>query len=123
MSLKEFLDLYPSEVTDLLLSGRAFLFENVPGLQEELDLPSRILVYRVAAGMRGIVFTLIPSKKGVKLGIYRGRELDDPACLMEGSGKVHTVIPLSEAQIHNPDFRTIVDQAVAKAHTRLNPER
>ncbi len=123
MNLEEFLNIYPPEVKDLLSTGRNFLINNVSELQEEIDLPSRILVYRIADGMKGIVFSLIPSKQGVKLGFYRGREMDDPARLMEGRGKVHSTIPLNAELFSNYDLHALVNQAVAKARTRLNPER
>ena len=119
MSIETLLENYPPEVARLVWLARAKLLKRLPQLQEDLDLPSRILIYRVAPGMKGIVFTLSPSKKGVRLRFYRGRELLDPAGLMEGSGKVHTTISLSEKTFNNADF----DQAAEKAHSRVNSPR
>ena len=61
-----------------------------------------------------MVFTLILSKTGVKLGLVRGAELSDPNGLLEGSGKVHRYIQLrTEWDLD----RAAVKQLVKAAHT------
>ena len=44
-----------------------------------------------------MVSTLILSKAGVKIGLVRGSELDDPRGLLEGTGKVHRYIAAKSA--------------------------
>jgi len=119
VSTEKFLEGYPPDVYDLISLGREYLLRTVHGLQEELDLPSKILVYRVAPGMKGIVFTLVPSKKGARIGFYRGRELEDPARFMQGNGKVHSTIPLSKDIFTNPDFHTLIRLVAEKARSRV----
>lgn len=88
---------YPQEVSALMLSLRDFLLQKFPNLVEEIDLTSRILAYRVGPGIKGISFTIIPSQKGVKLGIPYGSQLADPDKLLEGSGKLHKVVLITSA--------------------------
>lgn len=119
MSIETLLENYPPEDARLVWLARDRLLMRLPQLQEDLDLPSRILIYRVAPRMKGIVFTLSPSKKEARLGFYRGREWLDPASLMEGNGKVHTTISLGEESFNNAAF----NQAAKKVHARVNSQR
>jgi hypothetical protein len=84
-----FLAAYPPAVARLALATRARVLASLPGVEETLDRPARMLAYAYGAGYTGMVCTLIPSQKGVKLGLYRGAELPDPDGLLEGAGKVH----------------------------------
>ena len=54
-----------------------------------------MIAYSYGPGCKGLVCTLILSRKGVKLGIVRGSELPDPKQLLEGSGKVHRFVQLN----------------------------
>ena len=120
MDLENFINSYPAEVRTLFNQARIVLLDRFKTLREEPDLPSRIIVYRIAPGNNGVVFTLIPSKSGVKLGLYRGRELPDPAGLLGGSGKVHTTTPLSEYLLTDPDFLNLLDAAMQNALHRVS---
>jgi hypothetical protein len=65
-----------------------------------------------SAGSRAVVYTLILSKTGVKLGLARGSELDDPQGLLEGKGKVHRYISLrAPADLRAPGVRRLVQGA------------
>jgi len=106
MELEDFINQYAAEVQTLLWTARTELIEYFPALVEKPDFTSRILVYRIAPGNDGIVFTLIPSRTGVKLGIYRGRKLPDPARVLTCNGKVHTTIPQAERIFDDKNFAT-----------------
>jgi hypothetical protein len=84
-----FLSAYPPEVARLALATRARVLAALPGVDESIDRPARMLAYAYGPGYAGTVCTLIPSQKGLKLGLYRGALLADPDGLLEGSGKVH----------------------------------
>ena len=72
-----------------------------------------VIGYGYGPGYRGLVCTLILSKAGVKLGIVRGSELDDPHGLLEGSGRVHRYVQLRNVS----DLRKAgVGQIVKAAH-------
>lgn len=118
MATDNFITRYTQPVIELLNDAQVFLLNTWPELAEEVDEPSRILVYRIAAGNNGIVFTLIPSRTGVKLGFYRGRALPDPAGLMQGSGKVHSSIPLTTELLASPILRSLVQTAIDHARDR-----
>lgn len=117
--MEEFLDAYPENVGSLLQAAREVLHTSFPTLNEEPDFPSRLLVYRIAPGNAGIVFTLIPSQKGVKLGFYRGRELADPNGLLRGSGKVHATTELSENLLHDQSLLNVMQVALQNALYRV----
>ena len=67
----------------------------LPGVAEEADAAANVVGYGYGAGYSNLVCTLIPSKKGVKLGFYRGAGLPDPHGLLEGSGKVHLYVEIA----------------------------
>jgi hypothetical protein len=85
----EFLASYPAEVAGLAMQTRARVLQALPGVAESVDLPARMLAYAYGPGYAGMVCTIIPSQKGVKLGLYRGAELPDPDGLLAGTGRVH----------------------------------
>jgi hypothetical protein len=66
----------------------------MPDVEERADPSSGILSYGFGPGYKGMVCTLILSQPGVKIGLVRGSELDDPHRLLGGRGKVHRYIEL-----------------------------
>lgn len=97
-----FLAAYPPAVARLALATRARVLAALPGVEETLDRPARMLAYSYGPGYAGMVCTLIPSQKGVKLGLYRGAELADPDGLLEGAGKVHRHVRILADDRHRP---------------------
>ena len=118
MPLNDLLSQFPPEISALVLELRVFLIKRFPELQEEVDLPSRILAYALAAGMRGVAFTIIPSRKAVKLGIPFGSQLQDPFGLLSGNGKLHKVVELHPGDKINPQLEMLADLAYQKAVDR-----
>ena len=86
---------FPPDVQVLAARTRELILASLPAVEETVDTSARLVGYGYGPGYKGMVCTLIPSKKGVKLGIYRGSELPDPKGLLEGSGKVHRHVPLA----------------------------
>jgi hypothetical protein len=97
-----FLSAYPPEVERLALETRRRVLTALPGVREGVDAPARMLAYSCGPGYRGMLCTLIPSQKGVKLGFYRGSELSDPDDLLEGGGKVHRHVRILTADTPRP---------------------
>lgn len=85
---------YPPDVQALAAAARKHLRRVLPNIEERADGSAPVIAYSYGPGYRGMVCTLILSRKGVKLGLVRGRELADPNHLLEGSGQVHRHIPL-----------------------------
>jgi hypothetical protein len=91
-----FLSAYPEPVREIAEAARQLLKEMLPGVAETVDEPAKLLGYSYGPGYKGALFTLIMSKAGVKLGIFRGSELPDPKHLMAGAGKIHRHVQLSK---------------------------
>ena len=97
-SVLEFLGEYPDAIRDLARGLRELVQAALPGAREELDRPGRVIGYGFGPGYSGLVCTIIPSKKGVKLGVVYGARLPDPDQLLEGPGKQHRYVAFSNAQ-------------------------
>ena len=109
-----FLTRYPPEVRELVHDVRAFVRQSIPEVRETLDLPAKIIAYGFGSGYSDMICTIIPSQSGVKLGIARGAEIDDPDGLLEGSGKRHRHVPLgTAADLERPGLKALLVAAVA----------
>ena len=96
---KEFDDLlssYPANVQEVARGLRELILDTVPDANEMVDAPARVVGYGYGAGYKGMICTIILSKKEVKLGIVGGAALPDPNGLMEGAGKKHRYVVLHE---------------------------
>lgn len=113
-TLEKLLQAYPADVQALAQEARRLIRRLLPDSAEGVDSSAPLISYSYGPGYRGAVCTLILSKSGVKLGLVRGTELDDPRGLLQGSGKVHRYI-----QLHAPgDLRQAgVSQLIKAAHT------
>ena len=99
-SNKEFYDLlsrYPANVQEVAHGLRELIRKAAPGVNEMVDAPARVIGYGHGDGYKGMVCTIILSKKEVKLGIVGGASLPDPNGLLEGAGKKHRYVVLTEA--------------------------
>jgi hypothetical protein len=118
-ALEALLQPYPAEVRTLARAARRWVRLSVPGLDETVDAKARLLGYGYGSGYRGMVCTLILSKGGVKLGLFRGAELPDPTGLLEGSGKVHRHVPLVDAaDLRRPGLKPLLRAAARAARAR-----
>ena len=106
------LEPYPGDVGTLASAARKSLHAWLPGVEERADATAPVIGYGYGPGYRGLVCTLILSKAGVKLGIIRGSELDDPHGLLEGSGRVHRYVQLRNvSDLRKAGVRQIVKAA------------
>lgn len=109
----EFLSEYPAAVCDVARGLRAIVRAAIPGAREELDRPGRVIGYGFGPGYSGLVCTIIPSKKGVKLGVVHGARLPDPQGLLEGSGKQHRYVAFSKpADLEKAGLKELLRTAV-----------
>jgi hypothetical protein len=114
-SLQEFLAAYSQEVRDTSLKARELIFEVAPEAIEQLDIPSALIAYGYGQKYADTLFTLMPYKTRVNLGIYRAVELPDPEGLLEGTGKLHRHVKLnSVAEVGRPALRALLEAAVAR---------
>src|SRR5436190_12694227 len=110
----EFFAGYPTKVQDLALRLRTIVRSVVPDACETLDRSARIVGYGFGPRYADTICVIIPSQKGVKLGIVRGTELPDPKGLLEGSGKVHRHIVFAErSDLQQPGVKALLASALA----------
>jgi hypothetical protein len=112
-SITAFLSQYDDQVIDHVFKLREILLENLPGIIEQIDIPAKMIAYCYGEKYSDMICTVIPSKKGLKLGFYKGNELPDPNQLLQGSGKISRYIQINSAdQIKSADLKKILLSAL-----------
>jgi hypothetical protein len=110
--IEDFLNGYDTKVQAHINELRKLIAKTIPGIQEELDLSARIIGCGFGPGYQDTICTIIPSKKGLKVGFFRGTEIPDPKGLLQGLGKVHKYVEIgSEADIRSAPFKTLLKEA------------
>ena len=89
---------YGDSVVSLGYAVRELVLGELPGVTETHDIPANMLAYGYGPGYKDSVCTIIPSKKGIKLGFYKGSELPDPNGVLAGSGKVHKYVEVKSVE-------------------------
>ncbi|HEY0414190.1 MAG TPA: DUF1801 domain-containing protein [Allosphingosinicella sp.] len=114
MSVEALLSRCDPSVADIAAAVRELLFDALPGVEETADESANVIGYGYGPGYKGLIATIIPSKKGVKLGLTRGASLPDPEGLLAGAGKVHRYVevPTPDAA-RRPGVRALVEAAKA----------
>ena len=104
---------YDESVSSLGLHLREFLLSQLDGCIEMPDLSANMVAYGFGTGYIDMICTIIPSRKGIKLGFYKGSELPDPENLLTGSGKVHRYVEIkSEKDIRSRAIKQLVKKAI-----------
>lgn len=118
--IDEFLSAYSEEVFTNALKLREVLLKNLPNIIEQIDLPAKMIAYSYGRKYSEMICTIIPSKKGLKLGFYRGIDLPDPDKLLEGNGKISRYVEIrSEEQIKSAAIRKLIANALAAYKKRM----
>lgn len=69
--------------------------------------------YQRGPGYKGTLFTIILSKKGIKLGVPYGASISDPDSLLAGTGKVHRHVPITSTdQLEDPALHGLIQRAI-----------
>ena len=122
MSAEKILAHCPESVAATGSSLRQFLLRHLKGITEQPDPKANVIGYSYGAGYKDLICTIILSKKGTKLGFYKGSELPDPKKLLTGSGKVHRYVEISsEEDVRNPALLELLEHAVVAREKRLGP--
>lgn len=109
-----FLTTYPVQIRALARATHDFIEGQLPRVEHKLDRSARMVVYGYGEGYKNVVFTMILSHSGVKLGVYRGAELEDPKRLMTGSGKIHRHVQLRSAEdLEKPGLKQLAQAALS----------
>jgi len=110
---------YEEKVSTLGFQLRQFLLKELKQITEYPDGPANIIGYGFGPEYKALVCTIIPSKKGIKLGFYKGSELPDPKKLMTGSG-VHRYVEIkSENDIYNPAIKKLLAEGLRAYKKRM----
>ena len=109
----DFLSTYTPEVVSLALALRTSLLKQLPDITEQLDLPAKMVAYCYGQKYNEMICVIIPSKKGLKLGFFKGTELPDPTGMLEGTGKISRYVQIkSEEQIHSHLLKDLLSAAL-----------
>ncbi len=114
MTAENILSVYEEKIAALGLQLREFLFSELKDIKEEVDATANIIGYNYGKGYKNLICVILPSKKGIKLGFYKGSELPDPGKLLKGTGKVHRFVEIKSSQdMNNPALKRLLKEAVA----------
>lgn len=115
-----FLSQYSDPVFTNALKLREVLFVNLPGIIEQVDIPAKMIAYCYGQKYAELICTIIPSKKGLKLGFNRGIDLPDPEKLLEGTGKISRYVAIrSEQQIRSAAIKKLLASALSAYKQRM----
>lgn len=110
---KAILTKYDDAIATLGLELREFLLSHLKGCLEMPDIPANIIGYGYGTGYIDLICTIIPSKKGIKLGFNRGSELPDPESILTGRGKVHRYVEInSMSDIKKRAVKQLLKEAI-----------
>lgn len=116
-----FLSQYSEQGLSNALKIRGLILENLPEVQEQIDIPAKMIAYCYGQKYAEMVCTLIPSQKGLKLGFYKGVDLSDPDNLLKGNGKLSRYVEIKRLEDINPKALTaLLEEAFAAYKTRNN---
>ena len=113
MSITDILSGYDEKVATLALGLRDLLMDSLKGVTELPDDSASLIGYGYGTGYKDLICTILLSKKGVKLGFYKGSELNDPHRLLTGNGKLHKYVGIkNEQDITNPHLKALLADAL-----------
>ncbi len=124
MKFDEFLSKYDDSVYKNALLLRKLLLAYYPGIIEQVDLPAKMVAYCYGQRYIDMICTIIPSKKGLKLGFYKGVELPDPDGLLRGTGKISRYIEIkSPDQINSSAVKELISNALVAYKQRMSVKK
>src|ERR1700741_4897281 len=104
-----FLSHYDEQVFSNGLKLREVILANLPNIIEQIDIPAKMIAYCYGQKYIEMICTIIPSKKGIKLGFYKGNELPDPTGLLEGTGKISRYVEIkSDKEIKSAALKKLI---------------
>lgn len=119
--IDKFLAQYSEEVFDNALKLREIILKNLPEIQEQIDISAKMIAYAYGQKYIEMFCTLIPSKKGLKLGFYKGVDLPDPKNLLNGNGKISRYVEIkTQDDKQTKALTTLLREAFTAYKTRNN---
>ena len=118
--IDEFLSGYTKEVLVNGLKLREVLLKHLPGIIEQVDTPAKMIAYCYGQKYADMICTIIPSKKGIKLGFYKGVDLPDPNNLLQGTGKISRHVEIRSGElIRSSALKKLIESALAAYKKRM----
>ncbi len=118
--VEAFLSQYDEKVYANALKLREVLFSILPDIIEQLDISARMVAYCYGQKYLEMICTIIPSKKGLKLGFYKGPDLPDPDNLLKGTGKISRYVEIkSDKQINSIALKQLIENALMAYRERI----
>ena len=118
--IHEFLSQYDLPVYNAALQLRKVILPKLPGIIEQIDLPAKMIAYCYGQKYIEMICTIIPSKKGIKLGFYKGAELPDPQHLLQGTGKISRYVEIKTGEkINSEAVKELLKNALAAYKERI----
>ena len=120
IKVSDFLSNYNEQVYTHAIVLREIILSQLPDVIEQLDIPARMVAYCYGQKYAELICMLIPSKKGIKLGFYKGIDLPDPDGLLEGTGKISRYVEIkTEEQIQSPALKALLESALEAYKKRM----
>ncbi|MBX3256156.1 MAG: DUF1801 domain-containing protein [Chitinophagaceae bacterium] len=120
-TIDNFLIQYSEDVFSNALKLREIILKTLPEVQEQLDFSAKMIAYSYGQKYIEMVCTLIPSKKGLKLGFYKGVDLPDPENLLKGNGKLSRYVEIKAREDIKPQsLITLLKEAFRAYKIRNN---
>jgi hypothetical protein len=104
-----------SDMNDVCLEARRLVFDVYPQARETLDRGDRIVGYATGPGpMKDLWVGIAPHSKHVNLQLAKGALIEDPAGIIQGTGKrVRHVKLHSVADVQAPQLRAVLERSLA----------
>jgi len=119
-NVEDFLFTYNNDFYNKARQLRSLIISTLPNIIEQLDIPAKMVAYCYGRKYAEMICTIIPSKKGLKLGFYKGTEILDPHQLLKGTGKLSRYIEIkSGEQINSPVVKQLLEDALAAYKQRV----
>lgn len=115
----DLLEITEAPLRPVVKALRALVFEIDPNACEVVRLGDRAATYGVGPGRMADGYAyILPHRRWVNLGFYRGADLADPDALLEGTGaKMRHVKVRSLEDAGRTALRTLIEDACAARRT------
>ncbi|MNK01909.1 hypothetical protein D3C87_197230 [compost metagenome] len=110
-SLAIFLGAYPKTLRELFLKTQLLLEKELPGIQQELDIPAKMLAFNYGPGYKGMICVLLPSQKGLKLSFSKGAELSNKFKILTGDGKKTRYVEITSSLLKKTELKELIQAA------------
>ena len=95
-----------------MLEASWIALADLPCIIEQPDIPATMIAYCYGRRYADLICTIMPSKKGLKLGFNRGIDLPDLGKLLKAQEKIsHHVEVKSEDEIHSSALKEMLSDA------------